>query len=276
MDLQLIIDQEACIQCSACVKDCPYEILELSPDFPAVIADKADQCIQCQHCLAVCPTGALSILGFDPQDSLPLKGQLPTPEQMDILIRGRRSVRRYKSTPLESSVIDTMMATIAHAPTGVNRRECLFTVVEEKAVMEKIANETIAGIRKKADTETLPKGLEFFAGIVRAWDKGKDVLFRKAPHMLIISVPKTGPAPGADPIIAFSYFELLAASMNIGTLWDGLAKWAITDIVPEMQKKIGIPEDHQIGYVMLFGKPAVKYFRTVQRDKANIRRVTYK
>lgn len=64
--------------------------------------------------------------------------------------------------------------------------------------------------------------------------------------------------------------------MNIGTLWDGLAKWAITDIVPEMQKKIGIPEDHQIGYVMLFGKPAVKYFRTVQRDKANIRRVTYK
>ncbi len=276
MDLQLIIDQEACIQCSACVKDCPYKILELSPDFPQVIADKADQCIQCQHCLAVCPTGALSILGFDPQVSLRLKGQLPTPEQMDILIRGRRSVRRYKSTPLESSVIDTMMATIAHAPTGVNRRECLFTVVEDQAVMKKLANETIHGIRKKADTETLPKGLEFFAGIVRAWDKGKDVLFRKAPHMLIISVPKTGAAPGADPIIAFSYFELLAASMNIGTLWDGLAKWAITDIVPEIQEKIGIPEDHQIGYVMLFGKPAVKYFRTVQRDKATIRRATFK
>lgn len=276
MDLQLIIDQEACIQCSACVKDCPYEILELAPDFPQVIADKADNCIQCQHCLAVCPTGALSILGFSPQDSLPLKDQLPTPEQMDVLIRGRRSVRRYKSTPLESSVIDTMMATIAHAPTGVNRRECLFTVVEDQAVMKNLVNETIHGIREKADTETLPKGLEFFAGVVRAWDKGKDVLFRKAPHMLIISVPQEGPSPGADPIIAFSYFELLAASMNIGTLWDGLAKWALTEIVPEMQEKLGIPKDHQIGYVMLFGKPAVKYFRTVQRDKAHIRRAAFK
>lgn len=273
MDLRLKIDTEACIQCGACVQDCPYHILELDPDYPRAIDDKSDQCIECQHCLAVCPTGALSILGFDPVDSLPLKGQFPTPEQMDVLIRGRRSVRRYRSTPLDSEVIDRMMATIAHAPTGVNRRQCLFTVVEDPAVMERIARTTIEGIRQKADAKALPEGLEFFAGIVRAWDKGKDVLFRKAPHMLIISVPKNGPSPGADPIIAFSYFELLAASMNIGTLWDGLAKWAFTVIVPEMQEQLDIPEDHQIGYVMLFGKPAVKYFRTVQRDPLNIRRV---
>ncbi|WP_028583974.1 nitroreductase family protein [Desulfogranum mediterraneum] len=274
-ELQLEIDQDSCIQCRACVQDCPYAILELAPDYPAVIPDRAEQCIECQHCLAVCPTGALSILGFEPEGSLPLKGIFPTEEQLSGLIRGRRSVRRYKATPLEPEVIDAMLATVAHAPTGVNNCQCLFSVVEDQEVMKRIREQTIAGIRAKAESESLPSGLEFFAGIVRAWDEGNDILFRGAPHLLLVSTPKQGPSPQVDPIIALSYFELLAASMKLGTLWNGLAKWAFMDIVPEMLPRLGIPEDHSLGYLMLFGQPAVQYFRTVQRAPGNVRRVVF-
>ena len=66
MDLQLTIDQELCVQCGACVEDCPFHILEMEDGLPVAIPKREHHCIQCQHCLAVCPTGALSICGIRP------------------------------------------------------------------------------------------------------------------------------------------------------------------------------------------------------------------
>ena len=80
MDLQFTIDRELCTQCGACVDDCPFHIIELTPDYPALNPARAHHCIRCQHCLAVCPTGALSILGLSPADSLPLPESLPAPD----------------------------------------------------------------------------------------------------------------------------------------------------------------------------------------------------
>lgn len=68
--LQLSVDQEKCIQCGECVRDCPYGIIQLAPEFPEVVPEKEEQCIRCQHCLAVCSTGALSIFGKDPKTVL--------------------------------------------------------------------------------------------------------------------------------------------------------------------------------------------------------------
>jgi len=275
MDLQLKIDEERCVQCGACVNDCPCAIIELEKDYPTLNTDRVEDCIKCQHCLAVCPTGALSVFGLNPADSLSLKGALPEPEKLDLMIRGRRSIRRFESTPIATATIDRLLETTSHAPTAVNNRQCLFTVVEDPEMMQTIARDTVEAIRKKVKARELPEGMEFFAGIPKAWDKGRDVLFRKAPHMVIVSAPETVPSKETDPVIALSYFELMANSMGIGTLWDGLAKWAFTIILPEMKEKLGIPADHYIGYIMLFGIPAVKYFRTVQRNDVNSQRATY-
>jgi nitroreductase len=122
------------------------------------------------------------------------------------------------------------------------------------------------GVRKMVEEERLPKGKEFYGGILRAWDKGADILFRKAPHLLIVSVDAKAPTPTADGFIAMTTFEMMAATMGLGTLWDGLAKWAMVDMNPGLGARLGIPESHEIVYVMLFGNPAVNYHRTVQRD----------
>jgi len=73
--------------------------------------------------------------------------------------------------------------------------------------------------------------------------------------------------------IALTTFDLLAQNLHIGTLWDGFAKWTIDDLVPELKTFLGIPEDHIFGGALLFGKPSVKYYRTVQKTPANINRV---
>ncbi len=273
MDLQFTIDLDLCIQCGACIDDCPFHIIEMSPDYPALNPTRIHHCIQCQHCLAVCPTGALSILGFKPENSLPLPESLPSAQQMAALIRGRRSMRRFLPDPLDAGVIDHLLRTVANAPTGKNNRQCLFTVIEDPATMEIFRRETMEGLRSAVIEKRLSEGQGYFRHVVTAWDQGRDIIFRNAPHLLMVSVPSTVTTPDADMLIAMSYFELLAASMGIGTLWNAMIRWAFSEISTDMYQRLGIPEDHVKGYVILFGKPAVQYHRTVQRDEVQINRV---
>lgn len=273
MDLQFTIDLDLCIQCGACIDDCPFHIIEMSPHYPALNPTRTHHCIQCQHCLAVCPTGALSILGFKPENSLPLPESLPSGQQMAALIRGRRSMRRFLPDPLDAGVIDHLLGTVANAPTGKNNRQCLFTVIEDPATMEIFRRETMEGLRSAVIEKRLSEGQGYFRHVVTAWDQGRDIIFRNAPHLLMVSVPSTVTTPDADMLIAMSYFELLAASMGIGTLWNAMIRWAFSEISTDMYQRLGIPEDHVKGYVILFGKPAVQYHRTVQRDEVQINRV---
>ena len=52
-----------------------------------------------------------------------------------------------------------------------------------------------------------------------------------------------------------------------------LDDWALCDVAPETLRLLGIPENHRSMYVMLFGYPAVRYARTVQRGISGVRRV---
>lgn len=268
------VDEGRCIKCGECIEDCVRNIIAFNDEYPAIITGSEDECIQCQHCFAVCSEGAVSILGLDPDKAEPLEGNFPDPGKLGTLLKGRRAVRRYKKEPLPWETIRSLLEVAAYSPTGINNRQNLFTVVDDPSVMDRIRKETMEGIKKAVSTNSLPKGLEFYVSFVDAWDAGKDIVFRGAPHMLAVSTPKNGPSPEADTLIALTYFELLAQSMGIGTLWNGLLKWAITAIVPEMRTKIGIPEDHLIGYVMVFGRPDVQYFRTVQRGLEKVNRVS--
>jgi len=271
--LLLRIDEERCVQCGECVTDCPYDVLSLDDGYPTVVAEQEERCIACQHCFAVCPTGALSIFGLNPDESLELAGALPSQQQMATLIKGRRSVRRYRDEPVASSVIAELLEVVANGPTGVNNRQLLFTVVEDQDSMAALRHDTIEGIRRVDRRGGLPKELEFFSGIVAAADNGEDILFRNAPHLLIVSTPANGPSPEQDCLIALTYFEILAAASGLGTVWNGLCNWALTRIVPEVLARLNVPEGHTIGYMMSFGIPAVKYYRTVQRGEARINRI---
>lgn len=276
MDLHYSVDQELCVGCAECVNDCPYAVLEMQGDFPVVNKDREDMCIGCQHCLAVCSTGALSILGKNPADSLSLEGALPSAEQLATLMKGRRSVRRYQKSPVSPETIASLLETIAYAPTGINNQQVLFTVVDNPEIMDNLRHTTYSTLDAIINNGGLPAGMDFFEAMVKdAIKTGKDSIFRGAPHLLIVSAPRESPSPEADCYIALSYFELLAASMGLGTLWSGLAKWALAMIAPEILAKLGVPTSHQVGYMMVFGRPAVQYQRTVQRQNNHINQVAH-
>lgn len=272
--LDFKVDQAKCTKCGLCVADCPPHIIDMNGALPAIAAEREGSCYRCQHCLAVCPTGAISILGHTPADGLIIEGNLPTPLQMETLIRGRRSVRRYKEENLEPELLQRLLEVAWHAPTGVNSRQVRFTVIDDRKKLAELREELIEGLARLAREEVLPEQLEFFADFVRLWREERvDVLFRGAPHLLITSAPSHVPSPAQDCLIALSYFELFAQTNGVGTVWDGLAKIAINDLLPEILPRLGIPEDHQFGYAVAFGKPAAQYARTVRHAPPLIHRV---
>ena len=267
------IDTALCIQCGLCAKDCPMHVIEMK-ETPVL---EKEGCFECGHCLAVCPTGALSILGFSPADSTPLKGTLPSAKQMKTLIKGRRSVRQYRDENVEAETIRELLDSTAHAPTGVNVRAVQLTVIDNKETMNAFRDEVYTLLESTLPEEMPDDDHTLNVLIFAVKDRkenGSDVIFRGAPHLVIASSPKSTPCPDADPQIALAYFELMAQSMGLGTVWDGICKRAFLRL-PSLPARLGIPEDHQIGYAIAFGKPAVQYLRTVERGPANVKKVKW-
>jgi len=263
------VDEERCIQCGECAADCPAGVIAMEgmPTF-----NEEGGCYGCQHCLAVCPTGAVSILGKNPDDSLALAGAFPAPEQMTALIKGRRSVRRYGEEEVAAGLIDELLDVAGHAPTGVNAQGVLFTVVKERAVMDALRREVVERIGGLKDSGGLPAGLvgKYMGGAVKLWrEEGRDIIFRGAPHLLVTSAPKAAPCPVQDALIALTTFQMMAHAHGLGTVWDGMFMMALS-LCPDLAGRIGIPEDHLVGYAMVFGRPAVEYHRTVQRGPARV------
>jgi Fe-S-cluster-containing hydrogenase component 2 len=267
------VDQEKCIRCGECVNDCPANILVLGDETPALAAGRERDCIGCQHCLAVCPTGAVSVLGLQATDSLVLEGNLPSYNQLEHLLKGRRSVRRYSDENLDPTLLKELLETAWHAPSGRNGRQVQFTVIDDREVMNQIRNRTMDTLADITEKESLPQGFEFYKKIISAWQEHQaDMIFRWAPHLLITSAPRTSPSLQQDTIIALSYFEMICHSAGIGTLWNGMVKTTMT-LVPELWEMLALPDDHQLGFAMGFGRPAVSYTRTVQYRNPLINRV---
>lgn len=272
--LQFELNRAGCIRCGECLMDCPSRIITVQNDgFPGISPEKEKSCIGCQHCLAVCPTGIISILGRNPKESTPLENAYPAPESLEILMKGRRSVRRFVDENVDPELIEKILDVAGHAPSGVNNRKVRFTVLDEKEQVAALRDEVMAGLMKLMKENAIPKRMIHYARFLKVWERTQmDIIFRNAPHMVIASAPKDIPCPKEDCLIALTWFELYAQACGVGTLWNGLAKWAIDELLPETRAKLGIPEDHVFGYALSFGKPAVRYFRTVQHGPVEINR----
>ena len=275
--LQFVVDEARCTRCGQCVRDCVAQIItQAGADVPSIRPEDEANCIRCQHCLAVCPAAAVSIFGLRPADSQPLKeDSFPALDKMLALVRGRRSVRQYRDENVDPKLLRQLLEALGNAPTGVNRRALTFSVIDDRDTMLRFRAKTYDMIAAAIVSGQVPgHHSEFLKEVDTAWrEKGADTIFRGAPHLLAVSAGPDAVCPQEDVALALAYFELTAQCAGLGTVWCGLAKWAM-EAVPELKEATGIPPDSSY-YVMLFGVPAVRYPRTVQRDgAASIRRIS--
>ena len=99
--MTLNIDQESCIKCGKCVRVCPSDIFTQERAGETIGLVRVESCIVCGHCVDVCPTGSVLHSEFPPEKTHTIDySQMPTPEQVMLLIKSRRSNRTLTSRPV--------------------------------------------------------------------------------------------------------------------------------------------------------------------------------
>lgn len=259
------IDKEKCIHCGLCIKDCSAKALEFGEDKIPVINEK--KCFKCQHCLAICPTGALSVCGKHPENSDEILERKP--DDILNLIKSRRSFRHYKYENLDIDKMQKLKNMLKYVPTGVNFHKLHFSFIDNVEVMDgfrSYVNNKILDALTKTHVKAIANK---FNRYTKAILNGEDIIFRGAPHLVVVSTPVDAPCYNIDPTIALSYFELYAQSLNVGTCWCGLGAYCLM-IMPELSEYLEIPQEYKASYMMLFGEPDIKYSRTVQPEELKI------
>ena len=257
---EIVIDKNKCIKCGACINDCITYSLEKDKNGFAQVSSAGESCcISCQHCFAVCPVGAISIDGKAPEEAFDVNDS--NHDNVLNLIRSRKSIRQFKSEEMEAELWGKIKTMLPYIPTGCNYNSLHFSMVETKSAMDIIRNYVNKKVLNLISNRFTAKYAGKFVRFKKAFEKGDDVIFRGAPHMIVVSSHIHAPCANVDPIIALSYIELYANSLGLGTCWCGFAQ-ACFKLLPNLSNMVNIPDAYKPVYVMLIGKPAVKYHRT--------------
>ena len=263
MQKTIEINKEKCIHCGLCISDCLSGCIDFNNEkFPEMVDES--RCISCQHCFAICPTGALSFNGKNPDESTPAAYD----DILD-LIKSRRSVRQYKDEEVSEEMLKKIKEMLPFIPTGCNSHALHFSIVEKKSVMDVIRKRVTDLLIKTLSYKAISPLMNKFSRYKDALLAGEDVIFRGAPHLIVVSSPITAPCATVDPIIALSYIELYAQHLGLGTCWCGFAEVCIK-MFPELCEMLELPSGYKPVYAMLLGVPAVKYKRTIQPEPYKI------
>lgn len=265
--LSFAVNRDRCNRCALCVRDCPVRALEADTQgFPQVIAGRESACLSCQHCMAVCPDGAVSIQGFHPENSVAISPEaLPSFESMDLLVRARRSVRQYRRDNVDPALIQRLLTTLSYSPTGANARQLTFTAITDREALATLRTKVLDAIATASAAGHLAGNGQFLSNAIEPWiQHGRDLIFRGAPHLLIVSAPAATVSPQQDVHTALATFDLLAQTAGLGTLWCGYLKMAL-EAIPSLKALVNLASG-QVFYPMLFGYPSITYPRATQRE----------
>lgn len=60
-DFKVTVDNDLCIRCKVCVKQCSFDALSFSEELDRVMPNPK-KCVACQRCVTLCPTGAINVV----------------------------------------------------------------------------------------------------------------------------------------------------------------------------------------------------------------------
>lgn len=245
------IDAERCRQDGICAAVCPTKFIKGKPGELPRTREGLAHCISCGHCMAFCPHDAVRVAAL-PHDGLePFnKKALPAPEAVEHLCKSRRSIRRFKETPVPQGTVQRILDAAAYAPTAKNIRNFRQIMIYDRARLVEFGECLVKCLETDATSEN--PAFPDARGLIEGWKAGKDPLFRNAPHLLLIVSPRGWLWAREDPAIHLTYFELAAYAHGVGACWAGYVNRALLRF-PEARGFLGIKEDEVIAGGQMFG-----------------------
>ncbi len=257
------VNEERCIKCQICMKECPVNFLKMGQNGPEEITTKT--CIACGHCVAVCPNTAIDnektpfVQQVDSKDFPKLNAQ-----QAEYFLRSRRSIRNYQDKPVPREELTKLINIARLAPTAENSQGISYVVVEDKKLIEKAAEITI----QMAENSPLRDQVE--EAIISYRKDGMDSVFRGAPNLILTTADKDLRSARDNSVSSLTYLELYAPSLGLGSCWAGIFEYCAGVENSPMLELFNIPEGKKITGAVMVGYPKYSYKRLVDRNPLEV------
>jgi nitroreductase/NAD-dependent dihydropyrimidine dehydrogenase PreA subunit len=266
------VDKRTCSGDGKCIEICPMHILKMNEKerVPEFIPGAGEACINCGHCFAFCPRGSIKLSTMDVKDALRLDyANLPSPAQVELLLKGRRSIRRYKDEPVTKELIEKLLDIARYAPSGINRQPVSWIAVMGKDKIHDLGGLIVEWIEGLLEDKNQLAVSFRFDRLVQAWKNADDLICRSAPCIVIAYGIKDDQMVPQSCTIAATYLELAAFGFGLGACWAGYVNMAI-NMSDKIRKFTGLSSHATAGAVMMIGHPKYRYNRIPMRNPAKI------
>ena len=157
------------------------------------------------------------------------------------IIKARKSIRAYKDKALPRDVINSILEAAKYAPSARNMQELEYKVITSKSLIGKLNEGIAAAVQKEGLPLKGPPG-------------AKPNFFYSAPLVIIVTAPKDNHWASADAGLAVQNIMLYATSIDLGSVFIGMAKLIEKD--EGLLKTLHIAENMAIVAAVICGYPA--------------------
>jgi nitroreductase len=164
--------------------------------------------------------------------------------ELDVCIKGRRSVRAYTSEPVLKEQIEAVLDAGTWAPTGMHREPWKFIVIEDIQLIKYISEET-----KSLVQQMMPP-------LAKQFTTEADIVCYNAPILIFVCTEKDEQWDNVnllDCVLATQNMFLKAYELGLGTCYMGFINFLNNK--PEALKKIGVPENYKMMVPFILGHP---------------------
>jgi nitroreductase len=158
-----------------------------------------------------------------------MSDDLMSPGAVLALLKGRRSIRRYRPDPVPDDMIEQLLEAGRWAPSASNRQPWQFVVIRDEAILKQVAQHAAYYFIRWAHVEEAPL-------LIVLCGEARNRIYRQFLH--------------EDVGLAGSQIMLQAKALGLGTCWiGGLDRKAIADVLK-------VPEHIEIVGLLTVGFPA--------------------
>lgn len=257
------VDAQRCKRDDICIAECPIHIIISDRDsgVPKMRDGAESVCIRCGHCVAVCPHGAVRI------EDMPIEAFTPVDKSLAIdarqaeqFLRGRRSIRTFRDTPVPHDQLAQIMETVRWAPSASHKQPVHWVMVETLSAVREMA-ELVVDWMTEVRKENPELARRFnVAGLIAGWRKGQDLILRGAPHLAVAWTEPAATWPEVDCAVALTYLELAAHAHGVGCCWAGYFTYAANAYGP-LREALGLPQDARVCGGQMMGYARFRYRR---------------
>ena len=170
--------------------------------------------------------------------------------EFDELMMKRRSIRKYQDQEIALDVIQDLIQTATLAPSAGNGQPWRFIIVNNKAMMRRISDESKHNILAR-----IAANPDDYARRYQKMLQNEDFnVFYNAPCLVLILGEDKHKNIQVDCALAASYLMMAAVDQGLGTCWVNLGAEIQS---PDLKKELGIPEGALIVAPIILGVPKV-------------------